>query len=350
MPHSSDKNSSLNQLERVREIHRLIKRFTENQQNSSLRVTADSLAAKLDVTPRQIGRDLRVLEQRIEEKDVLRGHGGKEPALQFDRKKLSYFYTRDVDISVWVGRLDDEELGSLLVAQQALAVFSGMPLAKHIGHIFEEDAGGFAGNARSGLKQEITNLVSFYPDGAGKIDQDHFAAIFRGLLLQQQLSVSYQSKTNAKPVERVLRPYHLCCFKHQWRLIAHDSIHDSIRDFVITPRRLKSVNLLNRSFKRPPDFDAHKHLRHYQEGKSRSVTLRIAASGVHHVLERNWNGLSSAGELPDGSAEAVFEVGDFGEFKRFVLSFGSDCEVIAPADFRMEIQEEARRVLAARKG
>src|SRR5688572_28692896 len=69
-------------------------------------------------------------------------------------------------------------------------VFSGMPLAKQLGHIFEEDAGGLVGNSRSALREDITKLVSFYPDGAGKIDQVAFATVFRGLLLQQQLEVS----------------------------------------------------------------------------------------------------------------------------------------------------------------
>ncbi len=73
----------------------------------------------------------------------------------------------DVDLSVWVGRLDDDELGSLLVAQQALGVFSGMPLARHITHICEEDASGLIGNKRSALREEITQLVSFHPEGAG---------------------------------------------------------------------------------------------------------------------------------------------------------------------------------------
>ena len=144
-----DRKSSLNQLERVREIHRLIRRYTENEKNISLRVTDEVLAKKLGVSDRQIRRDRQVLAQRIEDKDVERGHGGEESALQFDKKGLSWKYTREVDLSVWVGRLDDEELGSLLVAQQALAVFSGMPLAKHVSHIFEEDAGGLVGNTRS---------------------------------------------------------------------------------------------------------------------------------------------------------------------------------------------------------
>jgi predicted DNA-binding transcriptional regulator YafY len=349
MPSLLSRCAGLNQLERVREIHRLIRRYTENPQNESLRVTAEILARNLHVTDRQIRRDIQVLVQRIDEKDVERGHGGEECALVFDKKALSYRYTREVDLSVWVGRLDDEELGSLLVAQQALAVFSGMPLAKHVAHIFEEDAGGLVGNSRSALRDDITKFVSFHPDGAGRVDPDHFATIFRGLLLQQQLAVSYQSKSSTKPVERILHPCHLCCFKHQWRLIAFDTHREAIRDFVVTPRRFRSVKLLNRTFKRPPGFNPRKHLDRAIDGKTRQITLRVASAGAHHVLEREWAALKSAKDLTDGSVEAVFSVGDEGEFTRFVLSFGSDCQVIDPPDFRELILNEARKVLAASK-
>jgi len=337
---------SLSQMERIREIHRRIQNFTRYPGNESLRVTDESLATQLEVSDRQVRRDRGVLERLISECDVQHGHGGKQGALEFDKKRRSWLYTRDVDLSVWVGRLDDDELGSLLVAQQALAVFSGMPLARHITHIFEEDASGLIGNKRSALREEITQLVSFHPEGAGKIDPDTFAALFRALLLQQQVEVRYRSKQKSAASPRILHPYHLCCYKHQWRLIAHDSTSNAIRSFVVTPRRLKSVKLLNRTFKRPKPFHPHDHLRG-PDAPGRTITLRIARDGAHHILERNWPGLVDTRSLEDGAVEAVFDVANLGEFKRFVLAFGSDCEVLSPEDFREDIRNEARKMLGA---
>ena len=340
-----DSKTKLSQLERVREIHRFIKRYTEHPTNKSFRVTEPILMEKLDVCDRTIRRDLDLLRERIDERDIPAQLRGEGHPLYFDKKHLSFRYTRPVDLSVWLGRLDEEELGSLLVAQQALAVFSGMPLAKHVSDIFENDAGGWVGNARSVLRDEITSLISFYPDGAGKIDQDQFTTIFRGLLMGRQLAVSYQSKASSSAIARTLHPYHLCCFHHQWRLIAYDSKSEEIRDFVVTPRRLKSVRLLTRTFKRPADFDAHRHLSRHKDQEIRLITIRVTRAGAHHVLERNWSGLRSTTDLGGGAIEAVFEVGDIGEFERFVLAFGGDCTVVAPADFREDIQREARLML-----
>ena len=349
MSKTEDRKNKLSELERVREIHRLIKRYTDNLQNDSFRVTQEKLAKALHVSDRQIRRDLDTLRGRIDERDVRNQIRGDGEALVYDVGKRSFRYTRAVDLSVWYGRLDDEELGSLLVAQQALAVFSGMPLAKHVSDMFEDDAGGMVGNHRSVLRDEITKLVSFYPDGAGKIDETQFATIFRGLLLSQQLEVTYRSKASAAPVLRVLHPYHLCCFKHQWRLIAFDSLSQEVRDFVVTPRRLLSVKPVDRPFKRPSDFNAHEHLSRHKDTKVQMVKLRVARPGAHHVLERNWYGLVACQELPNGSVEATFKVGDEGEFMRFVLAFGQDCEVLEPAAFREKIHAEARAVLAQTK-
>mgnify|MGYP003625883729 FL=1 len=112
---------------------------------------------------------------------------------------------------------------------------------------------------------------------------------------------------------------------------------------------MQSVKLLARSFKRPAKFNAHEHLSRHKDTIVQMVKLRVARLGAHHVLERNWYGLSECKELPGGSVEATFKVGDEGEFMRFVLAFGKDCEVLEPRAFREKIQAEARAVLAQEK-
>ena len=353
MPTADSRKISPSQMERLRDIHRSITRFTENKDNETFRVTEKVLADQLECSERQIRRDLTLLRDRIDkEESVVKAYvnspTGRHP-LQFDHQRRSFIYDPPIDLSVWFGRMHDEKLGALLVAQQALAVFSGMPLAKTVSDLFENDAGGWVGNSRSVLEKEITSLVSFYPDGAGKIDEVQFATIYRGLLLNRQLEVTYRSKASAAPVLRVLHPYHLCCFKHQWRLIAYDSRHEAVRDFVVTPRRMQSVKLLSRTFTRPAEFNAHEHLGRHKDTKVQVVKLRVARAGAHHVLERNWVGLAECKELPCGGVEAVFKVGDEGEFMRFVLSFGRDCEVLKPAAFREKIQAEAQAVIRQTK-
>lgn len=320
----------------------MIQRATENPANTSLRVTDTTIARDLGISVRQAQRDRAALELRIGQSES-REYLGAPSALQFDKKRLSWTYTREVNLSEWVGLLNDESLGSLIVAKQALAVFSGMPLARRVAEIFEHKAGGLIGNTDSRIEAELSKVVSFYPDGAGKVDPEKFAVLFRALLLGQQVRVRYQSNRSSRPKERILSPYHLCCFKHQWRLIAHDSLSGEIRTFVVTPRRLRSIELLPKPAKRPADFSPMAYLT--GGNPKERVVLKVSAAGVHHVLEREWVGLRSTKRLKGGALEAIFEIADREEFKRLLLAFGSDCEVVEPRSLREEIRVEAQRML-----
>jgi predicted DNA-binding transcriptional regulator YafY len=44
--------------------------------------------------------------------------------------------------------------------------------------------------------------------------------------------------------------------------------------------------------------------------------------------------------MPDGCLELTVPVADFREIKMRILQFGADCEVVAPAALRQEIQAE----------
>ncbi len=340
---------SLSQMERVREIHRAIQRFTEHPDNERLRVTDESLAYDLGVSTRQILRDRAVLGGLIDIRGTeLADRDWQEP-LVYCAKRRSWIYTRAVDLSPWVGRMNNEDLGALLVAQQALAVFSGMPLAKRVSDIFEQDAGGLVGNRRTRLRDDVTKLVSFHPDGAAKLDPETFATVFQALLFENQLEIRYRNKEGKEAKERTIYPYHLSCYRQQWRLIAFDPAKKDIRVFVVTPNRLQSVKRTGRTFKRPRDVDWAAQINGVP-GPSDEFTLRISSQGMHFILERQWQELITLNRKED-HVIATFRVPESaqGEFERFVLAFGSDCEVIKPASFRRWHHEEARAMAAQSK-
>ena len=97
-----------------------------------------------------------------------------------------------------------------------------------------------------------------------------------------------------------------------------------------------------------PRVDAALRAR-YEGEKTQTVILRISANGVPRVLERDWSGLQSVEKVAGGGITAHFSVGDMGEFERFLLAFGRDAEVLAPASLRRRLHEEARAMLANSK-
>ena len=343
MPKSGNKKRLPNfaQMERIREIHRLIQRFTDNPHNDSLRVTDESLARTLKVSTRQIQRDREHLVSLITHRDTETKNLRWEEPLSYDAKRRSWKYTRPVDLSPWIGRMNDEDMWAMLVAQQALAVYSGMPLAKRVSDIFEEGSGGLARNRRSLAGDEITQLVSFHPDGAANLDPEVFATLFRGLVYREQLAIKYRGKADESPRERVIHPYRLVCYRQQWRLIALDAAKEALRVYVVTPERMHSVRPLGKAFKRPSNLNLDEEI----TGRTSSTIqakLRISGKGMHYILERQWKALKGVERFND-HVVASFAVprSNFGEFERFVLAFGRDCEVLEPAIFRKWLHDEA---------
>lgn len=292
---------SRTQMERVREIHFWIQRFTKNPKNTHFRVTDEILAREMNVayptlpsdrknlkvSMRQIQRDRRVLEEEITKSEGRRAWEFEEPALVYDPKLRSWRYTREVDLSGFLGRLCDEKLSALLVAQKALAVFTGMPLANQVKEIFEEDAGGLVKNRFSALQQEVTELVSFHPDGAAKLDSQVFATLFRAALEQREVMITYRGKEDEGPRERRIHPYRLECFRQQWRLHALDAEKSERRVFVVTPGRMLSARLTDRHFKRTEKAESAPARR--ERGSTEKFVLRFAKRAQHYVLERQWS-------------------------------------------------------------
>ena len=85
---AADRQNKLSELERVREIHQLIKRSTDNPKNETFRVTQEKLAEDLDVSDRQIHRDLDTLRARVGERDVANQLPGGGDGLIYDAVNL----------------------------------------------------------------------------------------------------------------------------------------------------------------------------------------------------------------------------------------------------------------------
>jgi len=62
------------------------------------------------------------------------------------------------------------------------------------------------------------------------------------------------------------------------------------------------------------------------------------------VRERKWHESQRLDEQPDGSLILRFTVSGLGEVKRWVFSFGSHAEVLAPEELREEIQRETKKM------
>ena len=77
-----------------------------------------------------------------------------------------------------------------------------------------------------------------------------------------------------------------------------------------------------------------------------TVKVRISPGWARWVGERIWHESQKITRLPNGSLEIAFQVAGLDEIKRWILSFGPECQVLEPEKLRKLVQQDLHRNLA----
>ena len=297
-----------------------------------LKVNCSTLAADLDCTPKTIQRDLDYLRDRL-----------KLP-VEYDYGERSFSYaTENVKFPVGHDLTVDERI-ALVVARQSLEVFEGVNFGEELRSAFQKITGGMLAESGQAVEQSLDRFISVRTPGAGRVDGKVFRAVRLALLGGFELRIEYQAKGRPVFTPRRLQPYHLACIANRWVLVARDADKDAVRTYILA--RCRNPVVTKTKFERPADFDPVAHLGTsfgvWTGTGTTLVQLRIGAEGAHHVLERKWHDTQRETRLPGGAVEVTFALSDLHDITRWILAFGADCEVLAPAELRATIAAEGR--------
>ena len=75
------------------------------------------------------------------------------------------------------------------------------------------------------------------------------------------------------------------------------------------------------------------------------MRVRFRPSAAPFITEREWHETQELEREDDGSVVLAMRVADTLELRRWVLSFGSEAEVLEPESLRVEIRNEAQAIL-----
>ncbi|MGY4827080.1 helix-turn-helix transcriptional regulator [Sphaerotilaceae bacterium SBD11-9] len=165
----------------------------------------------------------------------------------------------------------------------------------------------------------------------------------------RRVSLHYESWRGA--AWRELEPLGLVLKAGAWYLLARTSGKEAVRTY-----RLASVLGLKpggRSFKRPRGFDL---ARSWQESAARfeaelrSLQAHVRVSPRGMTWLRNARSpfvvLPATSSAPRGWHEVALPIESIEGGARQLLGFGTEVEVVAPAELRRELQAQAKRVVA----
>ena len=150
--------------------------------------------------------------------------------------------------------------------------------------------------------------------------------------------VSYEA-INSGAV-KTYRIHPLAMFEHDGGLYLFVLVpyYGNIR--ILSIERIKSIDLTEEGFTPPENFDAEKLLSDpfgIILNEPFIARIRFSADQAPYIMEREWPTEAKIDENDDGSIIFTVVTGGAYELKRWVMSFGSEAELLEPVELREEI-------------
>ena len=314
-----------NTVVRIWTIYTLIK----NRQYPDCR----KLAAKLEVSPRTIERDIEQLRDQM------------QAPIEYDRLRRGYYFTKD--FSMPMPRLTEGEIISLFLGLKLMSQMEGLTYKTELGSLREKlecllgSDGKFSG-------PELEEFISFDIEPLRGEDwrvAEYLSELRRAARECLMVKMCYRSMSREKQLERVVHPYHLRFREGAWYLFGFCSLRNEVRTFAVD--RIGDLEVLDEKFEYPADFNLGKYLEGVWgiiRGEPYQVAIKLDPFQARWIRERPLRDGESLEELTDGGVVFKAEVSGLTEIKQWVLSFGGHAEVLEPEELRREIRQEVERI------
>ena len=185
------------------------------------------------------------------------------------------------------------------------------------------------------------------PQTAIKLLDAIFIALQRAIRMKSKLGLLSRSLYERQPIMTTLHPYHLLYKNRSWYVIGFSEPHKMIRTFNLN--RIKTVKTLSDCFVGGDDFDLQEYLGRawilIPEGRLYNIELKFLPLVARNVSEVQWHSTQQAQWNEDGSVTLSFRVDGLGEIVWWVLGYGDQVQVLAPAALREKVFERAQGII-----
>ncbi len=290
---------------------------------------ANDLARTLEVAPRTIQRDIQFLRDRL------------NAPIEFDPVRNGYRYA-DPAFCLPFFKISEGELLALFLGERLLQVYGDSPFASDLAGFFEK-VKAFLPESVSFDLRHLSQSASIRRTAVDIELPRLLQELHQAIRDERQLELVYWYASRDETCRRVVDPYHLASIDGDWFLIAYCHLREEIRMFA--PARIRELHPTGEPIKRPADFRVSDYLdagfrKVRGTGPAQVVRLRFATASARYVREKRWHPTQQLEEHADGSLMLSLAVTHLVEVRRWVLSFGADCEVLEPTELRDQIFDE----------
>lgn len=166
--------------------------------------------------------------------------------------------------------------------------------------------------------------------------------IQNAIVHRRVLRLEYRAAGRDVSTPRAIEPLGLVYYADRWHLIAFCRLRNDFRDF--RTDRIVRLTADDATFRLRPGFSVREYLK---SGCDTTRTIEVRVQFTHRAVERvrrSWfAGLLSESPCEEGVV-ASFPVGSLESLADWVLSFGTEARVLAPAELRRLLAERATRI------
>jgi predicted DNA-binding transcriptional regulator YafY len=285
------------------------------------------LAEELEVSSKTVQRDLDFMRDRL------------GLPIEYDQLHFGFYYTEPVSSFPNI-EISEGELVALYVGQKALAQYKGTSFEAPLSTAFRKITDGLR-DTISVTWGDLDSAISFRSTGRSVADVHLFEQLSHAVFKRLEVRFEYKKPEGARYEQRYVQPYHLGSVENLWYLFAFDLDRQQLRTFALP--RIRDVRVSKTKFRRPLDFSIGKFLGEsfgvFTKPTKTKHTVRIVfdAFAALRIEERQWHPSQKIKQLRDGDIELSLTLGNLEEIERWILSWGSHAQVLAPAELKERI-------------
>lgn len=311
-------------------FHRYL--WFHNEVKKGRHPNARKLAEEFEISAKTAQRSIEFMSDRL-----------KAP-LRYESGQRGYIYednTWELP-GLW---LHEDELVSLILS---FRLASSVPdnlvktaLKKLLNQIIDNHTAG-----RISIEQ-ISEKISIKNIAYSRTGESIFRRLLEALLRTRPVRIEYYSPHNNQTSVRDILPLHLLNYAGTWHIIAHCTLKNELRDFVLS--RIQSVAGCDTSIQpdiAPDKINAYigKTFGIFHGKEKQNVCLRFASDIAPWIAEQSWHPDQKVSLAKDGRLCLTLPVADFREIKREILRYGSKVEVVSPAALRNDVKKEIQNM------
>ncbi len=173
-----------------------------------------------------------------------------------------------------------------------------------------------------------------------------FDIVYNAMNNGKTLHIHYQTPLNPVPIDTLLKPYAFL-FVRAWYVIGYAGLYRQIRTFKIN--RILDLEVTEDVFTRPAIFSLKEYLGNAWcmipgEEPDYQVVVHFSKKVAQNVAEIKWHQTQKVYWRSDGTVELHFQVSGLNEIIWWILSYGSEAEVLEPIELRKMIYQHLIRL------